>query len=501
MKNNRLLACVLAASLLITPVYAEENNEQPGKDPEPIASKQEEKSTFSINSYTLLNEKGEEISTLQKGEKATLVIDATDNTISTKDALEAQEIDQINQSIHSLNIDRLTDGFSKGGSIQVILLSKGEEPLKVKIIFKDISWKGKSDTFRFRMGYSALNIGYSDQAITIVECGSEEPKQEEPADPEQPVDIPFIDSGSSFAGSSDTYTSTPVKSASPNLIVKKYSYGKDPIYSGKEFTLSIEFYNTSKSLATENIVVALETAEGLSITNSSNTFYFESLGPQASQTIQVKMKALTLEKNSSPTVDVAFRYDFVEDNERTNQQMGEKISIPVYLKDRFEINEPTLPQTAIAGSECVVSFSYVNKGKSVLSNVEAKVEGDIPALQSVQHIGNIESGNSGTIDVILVPEQEGPQKATIVISYENANEEVVEEKFPIELNVEPMQMIDQPIEEPLEQQQSSIVPWIVAILVLIVIGALFFFKKRKKKKDQKQEDEDLDFDDDDEDQS
>lgn len=176
MKNNRLLACVLAASLLITPVYAEENNEQPGKDPEPIASKQEEKSTFSINSYTLLNEKGEEISTLQKGEKATLVIDATDNTISTKDALEAQEIDQINQSIHSLNIDRLTDGFSKGGSIQVILLSKGEEPLKVKIIFKDISWKGKSDTFRFRMGYSALNIGYSDQAITIVECGSEEPK-------------------------------------------------------------------------------------------------------------------------------------------------------------------------------------------------------------------------------------------------------------------------------------------------------------------------------------
>jgi len=97
------------------------------------------------------------------------------------------------------------------------------------------------------------------------------------------------------------------------LIVKKYSYGKDPIYAGKEFQLSLEFFNTSKTLACENIVVSLETGDGLSIANSSNTFYFESLGAQASKTIDLTMKALSIEKNMSAVIDVNFRYDYVAD--------------------------------------------------------------------------------------------------------------------------------------------------------------------------------------------
>lgn len=262
--------------------------------------------------------------------------------------------------------------------------------------------------------------------------------------------------------------------------------------------MSLEFYNTSKTLATENIVVALETGEGLSIANSSNTFYFESLGAGQSKTIDLTMKALAIEKSTSAVVDVNFRYDYVEDGERVNQTMAEKISIPVYLKDRFVINEPVLPEMASVGSECVVSFNYVNKGKSSLSNVEVKVEGDVPALQKVQNVGNIESGNSGSIDVILIPDKPGQQKATIVISYENANEDLVEEKFPVELNVGEMAPVipdggmEMPVEEP-----SSPWGWVVGVVALAgAVVAVVLLRKRHKKKKQAGNVEELDFDDD-----
>lgn len=441
------------------------------------------------------------VETLKKGEKFTLVVTASDPAVSTQKALEQNEIDKINQSIHSLNIERLTDDFSGGQTMQAILLSKEQEPLKVKIVFKDVVWKGKGDEFRFQIGYSALQIGYTTPSIAIKECDEQPAQPDQPDTPDQPADTP-VDTptwdGGYAGGGDDGYSSKVVKSAAPNLIVKKYSYGKDPIYSGKEFGLSLEFYNTSKTLATENIVVALETGEGLSIANSSNTFYFESLGAGQSKTIDLTMKALAIEKSTSAVVDVNFRYDYVEDGERVNQTMAEKISIPVYLKDRFVINEPVLPEMASVGSECVVSFNYVNKGKSSLSNVEVKVEGDVPALQKVQNVGNIESGNSGSIDVILIPDKPGQQKATIVISYENANEDLVEEKFPVELNVGEMAPVmpdggmEMPVEEP-----SSPWGWVVGVVALAgAVVAVVLLRKRHKKKKQAGNVEELDFDDD-----
>ena len=304
-RNHKLAALFLAACMAGNPVvFAQETTEPANPVEKPEAKAQ---SAFSVNSYSLVNEQGEPVETLKKGEKFTLVVTASDPAVSTQKALEQNEIDKINQSIHSLNIERLTDDFSGGQTMQAILLSKEQEPLKVKIVFKDVVWKGKGDEFRFQIGYSALQIGYTTPSIAIKECDEQPAQPDQPDTPDQPADTP-VDTptwdGGYAGGGDDGYSSKVVKSAAPNLIVKKYSYGKDPIYSGKEFGLSLEFYNTSKTLATENIVVALETGEGLSIANSSNTFYFESLGAGQSKTINLTMKALAIEKSTSAVVDV-----------------------------------------------------------------------------------------------------------------------------------------------------------------------------------------------------
>lgn len=481
---------------LISPVFAAEEN----TESEPIEIQSEKQSKFSVNEYLLLDAQGKELESIQKKESFTLVLTATDTAVSTSEALQDKDLDKINQSISSLNIERLTDDFSAGEDIQVILLSQGEQPLKVKIIFKNLSYRGKGDSFRFRIGYKALNIGYSDETITIQECMSlnEEDKQEKPSD-ENPADDSIdgtLSGGGYYSGGSADFSSEKIKTAAPNLIVKKYSWGKKNVVSGKDFTLTLTFYNTSKTLSTENIVVSLETEEGLSIAEGSNTFYFENLAPQDAKTIKVKMKALSMDKNGSPGIAVNFRYDFVEDSERTNQQTSEKISIPVYLQDRFEITDPTIPETADALSECVVSFPYVNKGKSTLSNVSVKVTGDIPALQPIQNLGNIEPGKSGTIDVILTPQNPGLQKGEITIAYENANEEEVKQKYPIELNVMEAPILEDSEDSMVQENQETGFPWIWLVITAGIIGgSLFLFKKHKKKKENPvQTEEDYDFD-------
>ena len=152
--------------IVIVPVFAEEEDPKESiKDAVEIEQDEikegtasPQKSAFSINSYSLVNEKGEPIETLKKGDVFTLIVTATDPNVSTEKALEQKEVDKINQSVHSLNIDRLTDDFSGGQDVQAILLSQKQEPLKVKILFKDVKWKGKGDAFRFQIGYAALDL-------------------------------------------------------------------------------------------------------------------------------------------------------------------------------------------------------------------------------------------------------------------------------------------------------------------------------------------------------
>ncbi|WP_304391881.1 hypothetical protein, partial [uncultured Allobaculum sp.] len=86
MKMNKALAAALAFALTTTPLYANEETKDAG-----TAAQNEQppektvKSTFSISTYDVLNDKGESIDQIKKGEKFTLVIDAVDTSVSTKD--------------------------------------------------------------------------------------------------------------------------------------------------------------------------------------------------------------------------------------------------------------------------------------------------------------------------------------------------------------------------------------------------------------------------------
>lgn len=282
-------------------------------------------------------------------------------------------------------------------------------------------------------------------------------------------------------------SSESAKKTTPNIIVDSYSYGGVPIANGEKFNFKVGFKNTSKNTAVENIVMTVETGDGVSIASASNTYYYEKLSALAGLSENIEMQVHPLAESGSVKLDISFKYEYVDNGERSQVTTTQSVSIPVYKPDKLEITLDPIPP-AILGSEQTVTLNYVNKGKGELSNVKAEINGEISALTSVQNLGNFESGKSGTINFVVVPDTLGEVSFSILVSYEDANLEQKTMEFPCVIYVEEDISGDMDFyEEPVEEEESTglgvggIIGIVVGVIVVIVI-IIIILKKRKKKK-------------------
>lgn len=224
-------------------------------------------------------------------------------------------------------------------------------------------------------------------------------------------------------------------SLTPNLIIRSYSYGGSA-QAGQVFDLSMEIVNTSKNIPVENILMSLNTGEGLSINESSNTIYIPSLAPGAAEKRTVRMQALFQSKLQSPKVEISFKYEYMDHRERKQNTTAETIAIPVYQPDRLEVRPPSFPDGVREQEESPLSIFYNNKGRGQLFNMEAKLEGDIKALEKEVSVGNLEPGKTGTIDFIVIPEKAGPFRGQVRITYEDEAMNQKEIMVPVEFQAE-----------------------------------------------------------------
>ena len=414
----------------------------------------------------------------------------------THEAVQKDEL-KVGQVIKSVQADLLKSDFcADAGTVK--LLSNANDPFQIEVLFKNAKWIGPGNNVSWAITYPAAQKPGINGSIPIVATDNSNPTPDAPPMPEAPQEggdqqSDSVEGWNEFSGDpnedpGDTAPEAPKPAAAaPNLIIDNYSYGGTSVQAGKTFDLSINFMNTSRALAVENIVMSLETAEGISIANSSNTFYFETLKPRHNITQNITLRATGKGENSSPTIGVNFRYEYIDQNQRMEITRSETIAIPVTQPERFEITEPTLPEMQV-GMENVLSFPYVNKGKGTLYNVAVKIEGDVDALQPVQNLGNFESGRSGTIDAIFTTTQEGPTPFKIIVTYEDADGNEKKREFKYEPTVMampepelPPEMID-PMDPQLVEQPSHNWMWIVGVILIVALGGGFWwFKKRKKK--------------------
>ncbi len=274
------------------------------------------------------------------------------------------------------------------------------------------------------------------------------------------------------------------KGSTPNIIISSYNYGGVPIANGESFILDTVFKNTSKTSAVENIVMTVETGEGVSIRQASNTYYYERLAAEGTHGESIEMQVLPTAETGSVELNISFKYEYVENGERTSVTSEQKIAVPVYKPDKLEVNlDPLAP--AQTGIEQNIVLNYVNKGKGDLSNVKAEIIGDVNALTPVQNLGNFEPGKSGSIYFVVVPDVPGELEFTIKLSYEDANMEQKVMEFPCVMNVEEYVPDDTMYDEPVEEETSShkgLIIGGIAVAAAAAVLIIFFIRRKRKKK-------------------
>ncbi len=280
----------------------------------------------------------------------------------------------------------------------------------------------------------------------------------------------------------------------PNIIVTKFSYGGESVAAGSNFTFSFKFKNTSSELAIDNVVVTVDSGENLMLNGSTNSFFFDKIKAGNSKTVSIPMKAMKTLTGNSQAVSINFKYEYVDQKKRSQATSDVKLSVPVYQPDKFEISQPVLPDYIAEGDEVSVTLNYANKSKTEISNVEASLEGDVTSSNSLQNIGNLEAGKSGTIVFAVTAGAAGDNEFDIKISYEDGNGDSKERIFPVTMSVQAMEpyVPDDSIDNGGDtgEETGGFDWWIlVAIAVVLAIAATIILKRRKKAKAAKKEQE------------
>jgi len=273
-----------------------------------------------------------------------------------------------------------------------------------------VRYGGKGDT----LGFTLYCDGYSSaHSIDISQCEEIEPS----------------------TGSDDDDSSNDIPDPTPYVIVSGYNYGGGSVLAGQEFTLNLSIENTS-GIKVGNMTMTISTPDAFTLVNSSNTVYIEELAAHDVYNHSIRMLTRASADPEPAVLEISFDYQYIADGTRKDVARSEKIAIPVTQIDRFEVEEPILPQQLWVGEEYDLEIKYVNKGRSTVYNLSAALQGEgLFEPNQSENIGNVESGKSGSVDFFLMTDMPGTLTGKVVITYEdiNMNEKTVELPYSIEV--------------------------------------------------------------------
>lgn len=289
----------------------------------------------------------------------------------------------------------------------------------------------------------------------------------------------------------------------PKLVVDSYSFSEEKIYAGETFTLTFTVRNTSNEEDTKSILVTMtnnaDTGK-LTPAEGSNTLYIDKLAKGESKTMTMSLATAPDTEAKAYEIKLDFEYEGTKTRPATLAKGESSASIPVTVmqKIRLKIDDPTVDGEAMEGESVPVYFSLYNMGRSPIYNCMVTVEGDGLSLEDSFFQGTVAAGNSMRADLSIITATPGQIDGEIVISYEDALEEKMEERLPLSLYVteaynpdangdmDDPGYIDQPTIGGMDDPSSSGTPvwiWIalgVVVAAAIVVAIILLKKKRAK---------------------
>ena len=292
--------------------------------------------------------------------------------------------------------------------------------------------------------------------------------------------------------------------AQPYVIISSYSYGKGDLVAGETRNITMTFRNTSKTMAVENMMVTMTLPDAMMLTSSSNSFYIESLAAEGTitKTVNVTVKPTAAAQSHSMTVD--FTYDYLDNGVRRNAKTTETISMPVLQVDRFTVTGIDLPQEIFMGEESNLSVNFVNKSRTEIYNLSAKLNCEgISNNGEEQYLGNLASGTTSSADFYITGNEKCELVGEVIITYEdtNMNQRTVSVPFttqvtsyedvwgPSNPSVDPG--MDPGTDPGMEEPAGFPWFWVIGGVVVVAAGVFVYLKLRKNKKESVEEDEDI----------
>ena len=289
----------------------------------------------------------------------------------------------------------------------------------------------------------------------------------------------------------------------PKLVVDSYSFSEEKIYAGETFTLTFTVRNTSNEEDTKSILVTMtnnaDTGK-LTPAEGSNTLYIDKLAKGESKTMTMSIATAPDTEAKAYEIKLDFEYEGTKTRPATLAKGESSASIPVTVmqKIRLKIDDPTVDGEAMEGESVPVYFSLYNMGRSPIYNCMVTVEGDGLSLEDSFFQGTVAAGNSMRADLSVITATPGQIDGEIVISYEDALEEKMEERLPLSLYVteaynpdangdmDDPGYIDQPTIGGMDDPSSSGTPvwiWIAlgAVVAAAIVVAIILLKKKRAK--------------------
>jgi len=287
------------------------------------------------------------------------------------------------------------------------------------------------------------------------------------------------------------------KVSTPRLIVTGFETDPEEVYAGNTFTLTLHILNTSRKTSVMNVEIDLVAAvEGKEQDTTyyaflpvygSSTVFVDSLAPGGMTDISIEMAARADLAQKPYVLEVKMKY---EDSDANPFEGAANVSIPVKQEMKFETSTPEImPSSIDVGSESNVMFSIYNTGKTKLYNIQVKFQAD-SITGGDAFVGNLESGATGNVDVMLTGAQETVDegKVDVIISYEDETSKVYTRKEEIELFVTQPIMEEEFGEEDMEgmdgEEETGMNPWITRGIVggVILLGGIASWVTIRKKK-------------------
>jgi len=221
----------------------------------------------------------------------------------------------------------------------------------------------------------------------------------------------------------------------PKLILESYQVDTDRIYAGESFILTFHLRNTSETESIKNLEIQTSEATGLLLPagNGAGTMFIREILPDETIT-QTLMLQSAPDADAKPyTLMLHFGYDGGTSKQPYTSETN--ITLPILQRVRVECDPPISYGQPYLNSDYGLYLNIYNKGKSTVYNCEITVEGEGVSMMEPYFGGNLSAGAMLSADFGLMIEMAGFLTPEIVVSFEDIYGEVMQIRFPLELDV------------------------------------------------------------------